>query len=989
MEGIFIVIALVALWVLVAPIVALMRAGDALRDARDAKAENAELRKRLDALERGRLKISPTDKTTDTGPEAVAVRKWLDEQPSKPVPDAPTVAAPPPLPWPLETEEPTPSAKRKPLVDYGDFPPPPPAPPAPPKEPFSWERFMGVKLFAWLGGIAMFFGVVFFVKYAFDNNLISPAMRVALGFLAGAGLWLAGLAIQRVERYRVLAQAFCATGVLILYGVSFAAHAVYHFEWFGNARTFALMAGITFAAFLTAVRLNALVVAVLGMLGGFLTPILLSTGEDQALALFGYIALLDVGLIAVSRHGRWRFLTPCAAAGTALMFAGWSVKFFRIGHYDVGANTLVPLGILSGFLALFLAGGWILRRRPDRHSAGAVLGLAGVCLIFAFAMLGFRGVATREFLLYGFVLLANLAVIAVTLTRPNWNFAQFFTAAITFLLLAMWTESYLTPANLTTALLLYLVFGALHTVVPVVARRWDPSIVLQPVSQWFAPVVLALIAMPLLQLAHVPMTVWAAVLAADLLVLALAISTRAILPVLTALVMTLILMAMWLTKTPVDSEPLLPFLLLVTGFSALFSLAGSFLFRDSPRSNLIPAASGILPFAMLALALEKLPVPNPTPVFVVALLMSALLAALAIFRKQGALILAALIGTLAVEAVWHEAHFQAAAPFVPLLWYLGFYAAFLALPFTVRGKLANQPAAWIAAALSGVGHFLLVRHLVKYAFPNDVMGMVPAAFAVPALAAVFALRKMFPQMDADQRSRLAWFGGVALLFITLIFPIQFERQWITLSWAIEGALLLWLFLRVPHLGLQRTGLALLAISFSRLALNPFVIFAYERGSTPILNWLLYVYGIAAIAHFVGAHWCREPRARGLLQIGGGLLLFLLLNLEIADYFTTSGQSSIDISFSGNFARDMTYSISWGLFSLGLLGIGFARHSKGARYAATGLLIATLLKVFLHDLSQIQSIFRIGALIGVAIIAFVASFLYQRFFDRSTEESAEP
>jgi uncharacterized membrane protein len=80
---------------------------------------------------------------------------------------------------------------------------------------------------------------------------------------------------------------------------------------------------ITLAAFLIAVRLNALVVAVLGMLGGFLTPVLLSTGHDNVFGLFGYIALLDIGLLAVSRHSNWRFLTAAAAAGTALMQIGW------------------------------------------------------------------------------------------------------------------------------------------------------------------------------------------------------------------------------------------------------------------------------------------------------------------------------------------------------------------------------------------------------------------------------------------------------------------------------------------------------------------------------------------------------------------------------------------------------------------------------------------------------------------------------------------
>jgi uncharacterized membrane protein len=71
-----------------------------------------------------------------------------------------------------------------------------------------------------------------------------------------------------------------------------------------------------------------------------------------------------------------------------------------------------------------------------------------------------------------------------------------------------------------------------------------------------------------------------------------------------------------------------------------------------------------------------------------------------------------------------------------------------------------------------------------------------------------------------------------------------------------------------------------------------------------------------------------------------------------------------------------------LFSLGLLGIGFWKGSEHARYAAVILLVITLLKVFLHDLAAIQNIFRIAALVGVAIIAFIASSLYQRFFERS-------
>lgn len=64
---------------------------------------------------------------------------------------------------------------------------------------------MGVKLFAWLGGVALFFGVIFFVRYAFEHDLVPPAVRVALGFVTGIGLLAGGLWTHRKPTYKVLA----------------------------------------------------------------------------------------------------------------------------------------------------------------------------------------------------------------------------------------------------------------------------------------------------------------------------------------------------------------------------------------------------------------------------------------------------------------------------------------------------------------------------------------------------------------------------------------------------------------------------------------------------------------------------------------------------------------------------------------------------------------------------------------------------------------
>ena len=245
---------------------------------------------------------------------------------------------------------------------------------------------MGVKLFAWLGGLALFFGIVFFVKYAFEHDLIPPGARVAIGFIVGAGLLATGTRLHRIQRYQVLAQTLSATGILVLYGVTFAGMTLYHL--YGNFTSFGIMSVITIIAFALAVRLDALVVAVLGMVGGFLTPLLCSTGEDNPSGLFGYIALLDIGLLAVARVRKWFFLASFGAGGTILMQFAWFARFFNQGRYFEGNATWTPVIIFSAFIVLFLIAA--LRTRQDEqgdpHPCAAAMAMCASAMICAFAL---------------------------------------------------------------------------------------------------------------------------------------------------------------------------------------------------------------------------------------------------------------------------------------------------------------------------------------------------------------------------------------------------------------------------------------------------------------------------------------------------------------------------------------------------------------------------------------------------------------------------
>ncbi len=870
-----------------------------------------------------------------------------------------------------------------------------------PAPKINFEQFVGGKLIGWIGGLALFLGIIFAVKYSFENNLIPPSARIALGFLSGLGLVIGGLWVHKQKAYQALAQTLSAAGILVLYGVTFAAQSLYHL--FPPMLTFGVMSLITVTGFTLAVRLRAQVVAILGMVGGFLTPILCSTGQDNPLGLFSYIALLDIGLIAVAKYRRWLHLTALGAGGTALMQWGWAAEFFNAGRYYIGSKTIDAMAIFLGFAALFAAATWWSKRREDEDAFPALsaLGMSATAMIAAFVMLDYGSITERSALFYGFVMLINIAALFVAWVEPRVRAAPSLVGAATFVHLCIWTVNRLTMAMLPTALGIYLVFGLLHTAFGLLWQRKHENLP-ATAAPWMPVVTLVLMMLPLFGLHGVSFQLWPAMLLVNVAIFGLAWVTCRLLPVLFGIVLTLVGVFFWLTLPAHHHAFALPtFLLVVGGFAIIFIGASLFLStRIDEQDNQIwgislnsalPICSAVMPFALLIIAVQELHVTNPMPVFGLALMLSGFLLAMTRMTRTQGLGLAALACVLLLEYSWHDHTFDLDKPVQPLLWYLGFYALFAAFPFAFRQHFRNTKLPWITAALAGVGTFELVHQVFLQAWPQTPVGLIAAAFAIPPLMSLIVILKQHREDSPARLSQLAWFGGVSLFFITLIFPLQFDRQWLTIAWALEGAALCWLFQRVPHKGLHWTALGLLTVAFIRLALNPEVLSYHERSGAPIFNWFLYTYGLVAAAQFAAIKLIRPPHEQlgpinlhGLFGTFGGVLLFLLLNIEIADYFTEPEEQFITFMFSGNFARDMCYSIGWGLFSLGLLIIGFKLEMRRVRFAGIGLMVMTLLKLFLHDLANIDSIYRIGALLAVAIIALAASFLYQRFLARDSD-----
>jgi uncharacterized membrane protein len=159
------------------------------------------------------------------------------------------------------------------------------------------------------------------VKYAWDNDLIPETGRVLLGGTAGVLMMAAGLRLLG-GRYRPVGQGLSGAGLAGLYVSIFGAHGFYNL--IPRNLAMALMVLVTVCAVVLAARLDARLLAALAWIGGYLTPVLLSTGQDRAEALFLYPRCSTWGAGARPPQALARDSALLAALGTVLLYGGWS-----------------------------------------------------------------------------------------------------------------------------------------------------------------------------------------------------------------------------------------------------------------------------------------------------------------------------------------------------------------------------------------------------------------------------------------------------------------------------------------------------------------------------------------------------------------------------------------------------------------------------------------------------------------------------------------
>jgi uncharacterized membrane protein len=278
--------------------------------------------------------------TTEAMPRLLARLEIIEQRLSQLEGRAPAIDAAPIGPAALE-QSPAPVAAE----------PMPVSPPAPPPAvaPVAIERGLDLETLIagrWLNRIGLLLvliAVAYFLKLVIDNEWIGPTGQVTLGVLAGAGLlafsqWLVG------RGFLYFSEGITALGAGVLY-LSLWAGSTYY-QVFALEVAFVAMIGVTAATIAIAVGRDSQRIALLGLIGGFLTPLLVGTGTDAQVALFGYVAVLNAGLLAVAWKKSWRWLELPAFAFTMIYFWGWYGRFYYATE---------PLARTLAFAGLFFA----------------------------------------------------------------------------------------------------------------------------------------------------------------------------------------------------------------------------------------------------------------------------------------------------------------------------------------------------------------------------------------------------------------------------------------------------------------------------------------------------------------------------------------------------------------------------------------------------------------------------------------------------------
>ena len=901
-----------------------------------------------------------TDEIEDTPPPRGAPAAWTPLSASAPPPEPPRDAAPPPEPRDVEP--------RKPAFDL--------------------ERWIGVRGAAVLGGGILALAGLLLFKYSVEAGFISPTVRVALGAAAGFGCIVAAQT-RWLRQFGITANAVAGAGCAALYAAFWAAGSLYGLV--PGAAAFGLMAAVTVACCALSLRHDSLMIALLGLIGGFLAPLLVDTGVANPVGRFGYILLLDGGLLLLARRRGWTLLVGLSLAGTVAYEALWSVT--EMGPDDVGLGLLI-LGVFAAtFTAAAHAGkprgaGW------SAASSAALLLPAAFSLWFAMR----TDFAPTLWATGGLLVLLNAAAGWLAMREDKPLLATGMVAASMPTIAAWLLSRGASVDEQMQAAVIALLIAATHHGLAEFASRRGASAAGAPVASLGGLLVV------LLGLAAAPSSASPWLAEAAVALLAVAALRQAGLATAPRLALGAVLGLGAAQSLPVVQNSLDPafpsfaaWLTLLLATAIGLQLLGRLWGRGVDRAAWVHPVL-ILGGWTLAGTLDELPV---VELFAGSVALGLVAATGATRLASGSRLLIATIVAAAPAVVRFEDLAPEPGQQLPaLLICFAAAALFTAWPLLTRA-FATERTAWRSSAVAGPLWFLALLPIWRGLWGDGAIGVLPLLLAVLLVGALALQRTRGPDASLGTLPQ-AWAASAALGLVAAAVPLQLDHEWLTIGWALEGVAVLLLWKRLDHPGLKYFALALFAAVCARLLLNPYIFGYGDRGPWRIVNWIAYTYLVPAAALFAAGRVLspleverarpREsslyrsgvPVLAGVLGLAGLAVVFAWMNLAVVDWFTDGDRLSLDLSRQP--ARDLAFSLVWAMYAVFLLALGVLRSGRVLRWASLLLLLGTLAKVFLYDLGELDDLYRVASLVGLAGSLIGVSLVYQRFVFREREPS---
>lgn len=209
--------------------------------------------------------------------------------------------------------------------------------PKKPKQPSDLEKIIGESWLNKIGILGIIIGVTILGKYSIDNNLISPFTRIILGYATGIGLL--GFGIKLKEKFESYSAVLVSGAMAIFYFITYFAYAFYGF--IPQIMAFAIMVIFTIFTVFAALKYNRSVIAIIGLVGAYAIPFMLSNNSGNVTTLFTYITIINFGILAVSIKKYWNYLYYVSFGFTWLIYAFWHFDSYYLDEPKIKTIGLI------------------------------------------------------------------------------------------------------------------------------------------------------------------------------------------------------------------------------------------------------------------------------------------------------------------------------------------------------------------------------------------------------------------------------------------------------------------------------------------------------------------------------------------------------------------------------------------------------------------------------------------------------------------------